>query len=63
MLGSSEAPALPPFVQTLQPQVAQPIAQQIGAGTQEPADTDLTLQHAVDKDTDKDSSGLVQTTA
>ena len=62
MLGSSEAPALPPF-QTLQPQVAQQIAEHIGAGTQEPVDTDPTLQHAVDKDTDRDSSGLVQTTA
>ena len=62
MLGSSEAPSLPPFVQTLQSQSAQPIAEHIGAGPQEPVDTDPTLQHAVDKDTDKDSSGLVQIT-
>lgn len=59
MLGSSEAPALPPFVQTLQPQLAQPTAEQTGAGTQEPVDADPILHHAVDKDTDKDSSGLV----
>lgn len=60
MLGSSEAPTLPPLVQTLQPQVAQPVAAHVGTGTQERLDTDTTVQHAVDKDTDKDSSGLVQ---
>ena len=60
MLGSGQATPLPPYVQILQPQVAQPIVtEQIGAGTQDHADTDPTLQHAVDKDTDKDSSGLV----
>lgn len=63
MLGSSEAPALPPLVQTMQPQVAQPVAAaHIGTATQERVDTDTTVQHAVDKDTEKDSSGLVQTT-
>lgn len=63
MLGSSEAPTLPPLVQTLQPQVAQPVTAHIGTGTQERLETDTTVQPAVDKETEKDSSGLVQTTS
>ena len=38
----------------------QPIAEQPSIGAQDQTDNDPTSQHAVDKDTDKDSSGLVR---
>ena len=63
MLGSGGAPALPAFAQSLLPQVAQPIANQVGVNLQPQADNDPPSHQVVDRDTDKDSSGLVQKTA
>ncbi len=64
MLGSSEAPLLASYPQLAPPQIAmQPIAEQPSIGAQDQTDNDPTSQHAVDKDTDKDSSGLVRDTA
>ena len=60
MLGSSEAPFVASYPQLAPPQIAmQPIAEQPSIGAQDQTDNDPTSQHAVDKDTDKDSSGLV----
>ena len=63
MLGSGGAPALPAYAQSLLPQVAQPIANQVGVNVQPQADNDPPSHQVVDRDTDKDSSGLVQKTA
>ncbi len=64
MLGSGEAPLLASYPQVAPPQISmQPIAEQPSIGAQDQTDNDPTSQHAVDKDTDKDSSGLVRDTA
>ncbi len=64
MLGSSEAPLLASYPQLAPPQIGmQPIAEPPSNGAQDQTDNDPTSQHAVDKDTDKDSSGLVRDTA
>jgi len=64
MLGSSEAPALAPYVQPAPPQIAaQSIVEQPSIGAQDQTDNDPTSQHAVDKESEKDSSGLVRVTS
>ena len=61
MLGSSEAPLLAAYPQLAAPQVVvQPIVEQPSIGAQDQTDNDPTSQHAADKETDKDSSGLVR---
>ena len=60
MLGSGEALAsVTPAQQPQMQLAAQTMAEQLSVGAQDQADNDPVSQHAGDKETDKDSSGLV----
>ena len=60
-LGSVEvAPAAPDMSVTQSQPTAQHVTERLSNGAQDQADHDPTSQHAGDKETDKDSSGLVR---
>ena len=63
MLGAGEAPAPTLYAQLAPPPVAsQPHVEQPSSGVQDQTDNDPTSQPAVDKESEKDSSGLVRAT-